>query len=81
MIGIVGTYSYRLDIPLGIHNVFLTRRLRPVARNLLPGQVQHEPQLPSITSGSDLEYEVEKILNKKKGYGNAKKYLVKWVGY
>lgn len=81
VIGTVGTHNYRLDTPPGIHNVFPTRRLRPVATDPLPGQVQHEPQPPSIIIGADPEYEVERILDEKKGRGGAKRYLVKWVGY
>ena len=81
VIGIVGTHNYRLDTPPGIHNVFPTRRLRPVATDPLPGQVQHEPQPLSIASGTDLEYEVESILKQRKGRGRSEKYLVKWVGY
>lgn len=81
VIGIVRTHNYCLDTPSGIHNVFPARRLRPVATDLLLGQVQHEPQLPSLASRLELEYEVERILNEKKGRGGTKKYLMKWVGY
>ena len=78
---IVGTHNYRLDTPPGIHNVFHTKRLRPVLNNPLPGQIQHEPQPIGITTETDQEYEVEQILKEKKGRGGARKYLVKWVGY
>ena len=81
VIGIVGTHNYRLDTPPGIHNVFPTKRLRPVLNNPLLGQIQHEPQPPGITSETDPEYEVEKILKEKRGRGGSKKYLIKWVGY
>ena len=40
---VIGSHSYRLDIPPGIHDVFHTRLLKPVKSNPLPGQVIHEP--------------------------------------
>jgi hypothetical protein len=43
VIEIVSSYSYRLDTPLGIHNVFYTRLLKPAKSSLLPGQVIHKP--------------------------------------
>jgi hypothetical protein len=43
VIEVVGSYSYRLNMPPGIHNVFYTRLLKPVTTNPLPGQVLHEP--------------------------------------
>ena len=70
-------YNYRLDTPPRIHNVFPTKRLRPVLNNPLLGQIQHEPQPLSITSKTDLEYEVEKILKEKRSRGGSKKYLIK----
>ena len=45
---VMGSHTYRLDVPPGIHDVFPTRRLRPVRSNPLPGQVQHEPQPTGI---------------------------------
>ena len=48
VIEIVSSYSYRLDIPLGIHNVFYIRLLKPVKSSPLPGQVIHEPQLLTL---------------------------------
>ena len=34
---VVGSYSYRLDMLLDIHNVFHIRLLKPAKLNLLPG--------------------------------------------
>ena len=34
---IVSSYSYRLDIPLGIHNVFYIRLLKLAKSSPLPG--------------------------------------------
>jgi hypothetical protein len=43
VIEIVSSHNYRLDTPLGIHNVFYTRLLKPAKSSLLPGQVIHKP--------------------------------------
>jgi hypothetical protein len=37
VIEIVSSYSYRLDTPLGIYNVFYTRLLKLVKSSPLPG--------------------------------------------
>jgi hypothetical protein len=43
VIEIVSSYSYRLDTPPGIHNMFHIRLLKPVKSSPLPGQVIHKP--------------------------------------
>jgi hypothetical protein len=40
---VIGSYSYRLDTPPGIHNIFYIRLLKLVTTNPLLGQVLHEP--------------------------------------
>ena len=45
---VVGSHSYRLDTPPGIHNVFYTRLLKPTTTNSLPGQVLYKPQPPVL---------------------------------
>jgi hypothetical protein len=40
---VIGNYSYRLDMPPGIHDVFYIRLLKLVITNLLPGQVLYKP--------------------------------------
>jgi hypothetical protein len=40
---VIGSYSYRLNTPPGIHNVFYICLLKPATMNPLPGQVLHEP--------------------------------------
>lgn len=80
---IVGSHSFRLDTPLGIHNVFHSRLLRPANKSLLPGQIVDDNQpLPLLVDGSE-EYEIDSILDQKRAPGrdNKKKYLVKWKGF
>jgi hypothetical protein len=43
VIEVIGSYSYRLDTPPGIHNVFYIHLLKLVTINPLPGQVLYEP--------------------------------------
>jgi hypothetical protein len=81
VIEVLGSHSYRLDTPPGIHNVFHSKLLRPVNADPLNGQVLSEPQDSGIETDSHIEYEVERILDEKIGRGRSKEYLVKWVGY
>ena len=78
---VMGSHTYRLDVPPGIHNVFPVRRLRPVKNAPLPGQIRHEPQPVGLKVDGEVEYEVERILGHKRARGGLDKYLVKWVGY
>jgi hypothetical protein len=39
---VVGSHSYRLDIPPGIHDMFYIRLLKLATTNPLPGQVLYE---------------------------------------
>ena len=77
---VVGSHSYRLDTPLGIHNVFYTQLLRLAATDPWPSQVQSDSQPAPRLVDSDLEYEVDKIIDEKL-VRQKKKLLVKWTGY
>lgn len=80
---VIGSHSYKLDTPPGIHNIFHTRLLRPANSSPLPGQVVEESQPPALLVDNTEMYDVECILDQKKapGRGNRLRYLVKWVGY
>jgi hypothetical protein len=78
---VVGSHSYRLNTPPGIHNVFYTRLLKPAKSSPLPGQVIHKPQPPALQVDEEEEYEVDEILDQKRARGGREQFLVKWTGY
>jgi hypothetical protein len=77
---VIGSHSYRLDTPPGIHNVFHSNLLRPASYDPLPSQVQTDAQPGPQLVQNDLEYEVEGILQEKL-VRRKRKFLVKWTGY
>lgn len=80
VIEVIGSHSYRLDTPPGIHNVFHSQLLQLAGTDALPSQVQTDAQpAPQIVQGG-VEYEVKEILEDKL-VRNKKKLLVKWTGY
>ena len=80
---VIGSHSFRLDTPPGIHNVFHTRLLRPANFSPLNGQIVDDNQPTSIIVDGSEEFEVEEILSQKRSPGKKRgiKYLVKWSGY
>ena len=79
----VGSHSFRLDTPPGIHNVFHSRRLKLAATDPFTSQKQDDAQNGPTLVGDQEEYEIEAILDEKKapGRGNNLRYLVKWVSH
>ncbi|KAF4301806.1 hypothetical protein GTA08_BOTSDO10074 [Botryosphaeria dothidea] len=48
VIEVVGSHSYKLDIPGAVHNVFNVDLLRPAGTDPLPSQVQDDYQPPPV---------------------------------
>jgi len=76
---IISTNVIELDLPstVRIHPVVNVSRVRRY-KDQVEGQKKKQPA-PVIIEGEE-EYEVEKILNKKKFRGKDR-YLVRWKGY
>jgi hypothetical protein len=73
---------YQVEIPRQwkIHNVFHANLITPYKETELHGPNFTRPP-PDLVDGEE-EYEVEKIIDKKKkGRGRKTYYLVKWKGY
>ena len=81
---VIGSHSYRLSTPPGIHNVFHSSLLRTASTDPLDSQKTDDTQPEPVIIGDQEEYEVEKILKDRvvrRGRGSQKQYLVKWAGY
>ena len=77
--GIISSNAIELDLPssIRIHPVINVSRIRKY-RDQVRGQKVMPP--PPIEIQGEMEYEVEKILSKRKRYGKVE-YLVRWKGY
>jgi len=77
--GIVSSNAIELDLPssIRIHPVVNVSRIRKY-RDQVRGQKVTPP--PPVEIQGEMEYEVEKILSKRKRYGKVE-YLVRWKGY
>jgi RNase H-like domain found in reverse transcriptase/Integrase zinc binding domain/Chromo (CHRromatin Organisation MOdifier) domain len=81
---VMGTHTYRLDTPPGVHNVFHTRLLRLASTDRLPSQRTTDSQPQPEFVDSEPEYGIEEILDDRivrRGRGSQKQFLVKWEGY
>jgi len=76
---VISTNAVELELPktIKIHPVVNVSRIRRY-KEQVQGQ-KKQPALPVIIEGEE-EYEVEKIINKRKRYGKWE-YLVRWKGY
>jgi hypothetical protein len=84
VIKVIGSHSYKLDTPPGIHPVFHSDLLQLAGTDPLPSQVTTDPQPAPVLIADEEEWGVEKILDEKivrRGRGKRKQYLVKWTGY
>jgi hypothetical protein len=80
----IGSHSFRLNTPPGIHDIFHSKLLRLAATDPLPCQSQDDSQPQPQLVGDEDEYEIERILDEKharRGRGVSRKLLVKWKGY
>ena len=73
--------SYWLELlhTMKIHNVFHPNLLLKVADNPLPGQ-RNSPLPPTVMDNKE-EWEVDNILDAKRGKGKKVVFRVKWKGY
>ena len=78
---IVGSHSYRLDTPPGIHDVFHSQLLRSASYDPLPSQAQDDSQPQPQLVGDEEEYDVEEVLDEKLLRQGRRKLLVKWKDY
>lgn len=75
----IGSHSYRLDTPPGVHNVFHVDLLRPASYDPLPSQKQVPLYPPPVFTDEFGVWEPEQILNERPR-GRGRQYLIKWVG-
>ena len=81
---VVGSHSYRLNTPSGIHNIFHSDLLRTAATDPLDSQAVDDNQPGPVIIEDQEEYEVKKILKERtvrRGRGSQKQYLIEWTGY
>jgi hypothetical protein len=79
----IGDGAYKLEVPRTwkrVHNVFNETLLSPYK----PPSSEYQPRNtrpPPVVTGDEPEYEVEEIVDSRKGRGNSIWYKVKWTGY
>jgi hypothetical protein len=76
----ISSYTYQLDTPPGIYNVFHISLLCPTMDNPFLSQSNGDYQLPPRLVNSEAKYLVEEILQECKkwvGQGHYREYLIK----
>lgn len=76
----VGTHSFRIDVPPGIHPVFHASQLKARPCDALPSQVVEHRENPPLMVNDEEEFEVEAILNHRRR-GRGFQAHVKWTGW
>lgn len=80
----ISSYSFKLDTPPGVHNVFHSQLLRLAASDPFPSQIQDDSQPVGMIIDRNREYEVNKIIDEKvirTRWGSSVKLLIKWTNY
>ena len=74
----ISDVSYKIDLPKNfrIHPIIHIEELEPFPKDKFN---REDPLPPTLVNGHE-EYEVEKVLDKRKHYGKIQ-YLIKWKGY
>ena len=65
MLEVISSYSYRLDTPPGIYDVFHICLLKRAADNPFPSQRRGDFRPPVIMVDREEEWEVERILRER----------------
>lgn len=78
----VGELDYKLKLPksIPVHPVFHVSLLSKYSTSTILGRKHPEPPPIEVEPDTELEYEVEKILDSRL-FRNKLQYLVKWKGY
>ena len=76
----VGTHSYRLNVPHGIHDVFHASLLRRQSEDPLPSQRRENTEPAATLVQGENEWEIEEVVRHRRR-GRGWQVLVKWVGY
>jgi hypothetical protein len=76
----INPVAYRLELPpsMKVHPVFHISLLEPYKESAIPGRIQQP--LPCIEVENHIEYEVERILDSRRRWGQLE-YFVHWRGY
>ena len=76
----ISNYSYKLNTPLGIYDVFHVSLLKRAADYPFLNQRQSDFRPPAVIVDGEEEWEVERVL-RERVRGRQRQVLVKWKGY